>query len=107
MIFTLGSANTVSKRVKVDGMMALKVNYLMYNGYKTSLENSIYTYNNWDAQNFVFEPYFSGGIGGKRVRFEFGMGFALKRLYEIGSGIRVFPMHFQFGLQLVLGRKYE
>ena len=108
--FTVISFNTAvngDKRVKADAIFALKFDYLLYNGFRLATENNITTDQPYNAEHFLYELYTGGNVGGKHVRFNFGMGFAFKRIVDIDHGIRVFPLHMSFGLTYIFLRHYE
>ena|ERR1041385_7853284 len=107
-MITIGSAHTSRKyRVHGDFSFTIKGSYLMYNGFKTHTENGIPVDEKFVPQNFFWEPYMQGSIGGKYVRFEYGTGFAFKRLTEIGEGNRIMPFQMNFGMSFIILRRYD
>ena len=84
--------------------MSFKLNYMMYNGFEAESATSETSFK---SNKFYYEPYFSGNIGGKHVRFTYGMGMAFKNIRDINEGIRIWPLHINFGMVFIFGRKYE
>ncbi|HEY6162362.1 MAG TPA: hypothetical protein VI112_14110 [Bacteroidia bacterium] len=108
--FTTISFNTAvngSKRIKADAILAFKFDYLFYNGYHLTTQNNVTIDEPLNAEHFFYEMYAGGNVGGKHVRFNFGMGFAFKRIADIDKGIRIFPLHMSFGLTYIFFRHYE
>ncbi len=107
VVFSVGSAKTAFKRIRIDSYTAIKINYFMYNGYDNVYENNLYVDKRFTADHVIIEPCFGGSIGGKHVRFETGMGFSIKTIGDIGRGARIFPFRMDFGMILYFGRKFE
>jgi len=97
----------IGKRVRVGNNAALKLNYIDYKGFKESSG----IYNRFTASNYFLEMYGSANIGGKYWRFEYGMAFVIKTDFRAinspAHNLRVFPMHFNVALQIIIGRKYK
>lgn|GEM_PF-3710512 len=93
-------------RVRVGSNYALKLNYIDYRGYKLSSND----YARFTASNFYLEMYAGGNIGGKFWRLEYGTAFVvktdLKVLTDKDHNLRILPIHFNLGLQIIIGRKY-
>jgi hypothetical protein len=107
-VFSFNTASTTNRRVKADAIIGLKFNYFIYDGFRTEYDTSGLPYEtNYDREHFFYEMFFGGNFGGKHVRFNTGMGLALKRVAEIGEGVKIFPVHFTIGLTFLFGRKYE
>jgi hypothetical protein len=108
LIFNYGSARIAKKGfIHMDINMGFKLSYFGYHGFKTSYQNGAYVNTPFNPQHFLTEPYVMASLGGRHVQFESGMSFALKRIKEIGEGARVFPITIQFGIKILLNRKYE
>jgi len=108
LIFNFGSAFTEKQSfVRGDANIGLKFNYFMYSGIKNKYENSIYVAYPFNPESFLYELYFNSSIGGKYVRFQYGMGFAFKGLLKIGEEPRIFPMTMNIGMLFIIGRKYQ
>jgi hypothetical protein len=108
-IITIGSMNTKNDgKVYGDVTFSLKGSYLMYNGFKTYLDTAGKPVDtDFKPENFIWEPYVNGTIGGKYVRFETGMGLAWKRLTDVGKGNKVFPIQMNLGITFIILRKYK
>lgn len=104
---SFSSATTTYKKVKADALIALKTDYIFYKSDKLRYHNETPVLKTFEDRNFFYELYFGGNVGGKYVRFNFGTGFAFKRLKETGEGVRVFPVHLTFGLTGLIYRKYD
>lgn len=108
LIFNFGTARTAKRGfARGDVNVGFKFDYMMYRGFKTVYESGSYYETKFNADNFLVSPYVMVSVGGKYVRFETGTSFTFKRIVDIGRGVRVFPMQIQFGIKIILNRKYE
>lgn len=103
VVMSLGGVSLKEQGVKVDLSFSLRVNYLLYNGSRTNSDGVTTSFN---GSPFYYEPYFRASIGGENVRFNFGSGFSFKNLGEWGEGVRVFPVPFNFGIGINIGRRF-
>lgn len=95
--------------VSTSNSFSMRMNYFSYSGNEFIPDSAnIFTGTPLSISNFFFEPYYTGTIGGKIVRAEFGIGCPLNFSVfenEKSGGLRVFPLHAHIGLCVILGRK--
>lgn len=104
VVLSIGSISQKSSGMRAEASFSLRFNYLTYNGNQTTSKGVV---SNFNAEHFYYEPYMRGNVGGRHMRFDYGMGFAFKNLREAGKGARIFPVEFNVGLTLLFGRKYN
>lgn len=78
--------------------LTMKVNYLIYDGYKNSDGVSRTSFN---AENFYYEPYVHSVMGGEKLKFEIGLGVPLKNQYRGSPNVRVLPINSYLGMHFV------
>jgi hypothetical protein len=88
----------------IESAFTLKLDYINFNGFTYAGNNN---YSGYNTGTFIWEPYFSGNVGGEHVRFEYGTGFAFRNISEIGKGFKVFPWQFNFGIYFIFNRKSD
>lgn len=106
-MLTFGSANNAGPRgnfIYADHAFSLKVNYLMYNGYKATTDNNIPIEKKFNTGVFFAEPYYNFNLGGKWFRIDLGLGAIMKKKYEFDKNIAIFPFEANAGILLILGR---
>lgn len=107
-ILTLGSAHktkSIGNFIFVDGSFSLKLNYLIYNGFKATSINNIPTEKKFDTNIFFTEPYFNFNLGLKWFRIDLGIGAIIKKKYEFDKNMAIFPLEANAGIIFFLGKK--
>jgi hypothetical protein len=97
--FTIGTGGAHAEEA-----FTVKLDYMNYSGHQYVGNGE---YSGYSPGTFFYEPYFSGNIGGKNVRFEYGTGFAFRNISEIGKGFRVWPWQFNIGIHIIINRKSD
>lgn len=107
-MLTFGSAHKSSSMGRlffVDGAFSLKVNYLLYDGFKATTLNNMPSEKKFNTNIFFAEPYFNFNFGIKWFRIDLGFGAVLKKKYEFDRNLAVFPLEANAGILFILGRK--
>jgi hypothetical protein len=110
LMFTIGSAKKdpiVGNFIHADAAFSVRVNYLLYNGYEATTIGGKAEEKDFIANNFFLEPYLNFSAGGGKVRVNWGVGAAIKKKYEWGKNLAVFPLEANVGLLIIFSRKYE
>jgi hypothetical protein len=93
--------------VRGGGVYAFRLNYMEYRGFR----NSSTERNVFNASNWFMDVYLGANIGGRYWRLEFGEAFTfktdLKAINDRERNIRIFPMSFNIGLNIIINRNYE
>jgi hypothetical protein len=106
--FGMASTQGHIGRVRTGTTAAMKLNYINYRG---DLLGSNMSYNQFTASNFFLDMYLGANIGGKYWRLEMAQGFVvktdLKSLTDPSHNLHVFPITFNLGLTIIIGREYK
>lgn len=107
-MLTFGSAHktkSIGNFIFVDGAFSLKLNYLMYRGYKATTINNLPSERTFNTNILFAEPYFNFNLGIKWFRIDLGIGAILKKKYAFDKNLAIFPFEANAGVIFILGRK--
>lgn len=107
MMLSFGSANKecrIGDFIYADGAFSLKLNYLIYDGYKATTQSNMPSEKKFNTAVFFTEPYFNFNLGFKWFRISFGVGAALKKKYAFDKNLAIYPAEANVGMLFILGR---